>query len=182
MIGAWALGKLGGHQVSRHHDISRTQLRFASGEMACEPDHRMKWVAQSIAPEPAVGLLSIHGDNTRNRGEVRPGAREISEHDAAVPCIVRDHRKHLKIAIVGVTIIDDLDRRADRVNRCRDFRKFKIATAGLKIAPEANGNLKLKADAAVSRCAYSDARSVHAVLEHDAGNRTVDAAHLLHAL
>ena len=147
-----------------------------------EPSHRVKRVAQNITAETAVGLLSIHGDNTSNRRKVRPGAHEISKHDACVPCIVRDHRKHLEIAIVGVTVIDDLDRRADCVDRFRDLLKSRLTPAGLKIAPEANRDLKLKADAAIRRCAHGGARLVHAVLKHDAGNRAVDAAHLLHAL
>ena len=51
----------------------------------------MERVAQNVAPEPAVRMLPVDGDNPLNRRKVGPGAHEISEHDACVPGVIRDH-------------------------------------------------------------------------------------------
>ena len=50
-----------------------------------------------------------------------------------------------------MAVVDDFDRRADRIDRVRHLREFKDMPGGRKIASEAYCNLELEARSAVCR-------------------------------
>ena len=95
----------------------------------------MERVTEHVAAKAAVDDLTIHGNDALNAFEVGPAARESAEHDAGIPGIVGDEREGFERPVVGMAIIDDFDRRADRVRGPRDLLKRNRPAMRAKIAP-----------------------------------------------
>ena len=63
-----------------------------------------------------------------------------------IPGIVGDQGEGIETAIVGIAVVDDFDRRADRIDRGGDFFERELVLVEQKVAADAYRDLEFQAD------------------------------------
>src|SRR5262245_13537387 len=107
-----------GDAAARHHDHAALERPAASVEKVRQPRHGLERMAHGVASLAlAAGLVvdpaARHRELEIDRAPVR--ARR-AEHDAAVPRVLCDQGEGIQRLVVGVAVLDQLERRQPRGN------------------------------------------------------------------
>ena len=112
--------------------------------MISEPGERLERVAERVRPSAASDFRTIlkrHADDfieRRRRGD------KGAQHDARVPGIIRNQRFAVEHGIIGVPIVHQFDRGADRIDRSPRFVSGVRRFPRFEIASEPGANLEFE--------------------------------------
>ena len=87
---------------------------------------------------------------------------------------------HVEAGIIGAAIVDDFDRGADAADMRRDRLGGQRRARGRHVRFEPNRDFEFQPEPPVIRAPDARPRSKHALCEHDARDRMVDPAEILH--
>src|SRR5262249_15518212 len=138
-------------------------------------------MSEHVAPIAAIGFLAVHLHDAAGGFKVAPARREIAEHNARVPGIVRNQRQRFEHRVVRITVVYYFDARADPIDGLGDFFHREGRPLRRQVQPQPYADFELKTEPAIAADLEGNAALHYAAGEHDAGQWTVDVAHLLHA-
>src|SRR5207237_1289164 len=164
-----AAGATGGHAAAE-----RLVYNASTGQLYYDPRG-----AHALARHAPVDRGdAAHGGEV----DVAPVLDRHAEHRALVPAVVGDELERMpgELAIVGVAIVGELDRRHHRAHEGRDAAARIGRIGGRQVGRHFHGELELDDQMDIVRGAHARGRAVQGRGEHDAGLGSIDADEALH--
>ena len=130
-------------------------------------------LAAGLVVDPAARHRALEIDGA-------PVRARRSQHDAAVPRVLRDECERVERLVVGVAVLDQLERRQARGHPVGHGRARPRSAARRQIVAGAHGHLELDAQVVIGGDIDARRRRVHELREDGAGGRLLHTGHLLH--
>ena len=139
-------------------------------------------MAQRVAGLSLAGGLVVDPAARHRALEVdaAPLRDRRSEHDAAVPRVLRDKGEGVERRVVGVAVLDQLERRQAGGDPAGHGRARPGPIARWQVVAEPYRHLELHAQVVIGREINARWRGVNDLREDGAGGGLVDSGHLLH--